>query len=623
MHDENGSTSFTLLAGIAALFFTSMYVIDGSRKTTQSIVSAKISNSQMVGQNINLSNIAQIKALLSDRKISPDVYEPAIYPQDYFANSWDLRRQGFTAAKVTSITDRIRVPFVVASEKTPEQFQSILMGSSNQIDSFANDYELQIVGKNRNPNFPYYIESIDVEALSNVEVAKNGSLKQVKNRARIPLAAPVPKDVSLWIMGPGMPSFTQNFGTAAAPLPAGSYTLEVRASGVVYYAELNLSGVSHVLGLDPKSGSVLHGARNVKALDAVIGQYALDINPPPAPGSPTISINPTTCEITASPSVAGGSSKGIDFQLTAYGVNGIAAAQAQQTGTLYIATPQLVASEPGRRACQENCSKDGLWASPHVMDPPAWSPMLDDGILQKGDPALRYDDLMTESEQMNKAGVSGAVCVNYDHVGQMLRDSYQMMPSEILAQKGSEFFVEQVRDRMPYRQIYAFIGPSCEKQLIGQRNDCGCFAADTPILMADGSQRPIQDIRPGDFVWNPRTRAPQAVARVIAGPEEKPMYEVGIVGSELLVTEDHPFLTPFGLVQASELKIGMRLLLGEQETIVVKLQAKPIAESPPIVWNLELAGSEHEDDHFVWAAGIMTGDLYLQNSLRKKQKAVP
>lgn len=618
MNNENGSTSVTLLAGVAALFFTSMYVLDGSRKTTQTIASAKISNSQMVGQNINLSNIAQIKALLSDRKISTNVYEPAIYPQDYFANSWDLRRQGFTAAKITSITDRIRVPFVVASEKTPEQFSSILEGSGSQIDSFAKDYELLIVGKNRDPNYPYYIESIDVEALSDVEVAKNSSLKQVKNRARIPLTAPVPKDVSLWIKGPGMPSFTQNFGTPTAPLPAGSYTLEVRASGVVYYAELNLSGVSHVLGLDPKTGNVVHAARNIKVVDAVMGQYALDISPPPAPGSPKLSINPTTCEVTASPSVAGGSSKGIDFQLTAYGVNGMAAADAQQTGTLYIATPQTVATGPGKRACEENCNKDGLWSSPHVMDPPAWSPMLDDGILQKGDPSLRYDDLMTESEQMNKAGVSGAICVNYDHVGQMLRDSYQMMPSEILAQKGSAFFVEQVRDRMPYRQIYAFIAPSCEKQLIGQRNDCGCFAADTPILMADGSQRPIQDIRPGDFVWNPRTRAPQAVARVIAGPEEKPLYQVGIVGSELLVTQDHPFLTPFGLIQAKDLQIGMRLLIGEQETSVVALQEKPLTGPAPIVWNLELAGSEREDDHFVWAAGIMTGDLYLQNSLKRK-----
>jgi intein/homing endonuclease len=141
--------------------------------------------------------------------------------------------------------------------------------------------------------------------------------------------------------------------------------------------------------------------------------------------------------------------------------------------------------------------------------------------------------------------------------------------------------------------------------------------------MADGSQKPIQDIRPGDFVWNPRTRAPQAVARVIAGPEEKPLYEVGVVGSELLVTEDHPFLTPFGLIQARDLKIGMHLLIGEQETRVVKVQEKPVTDSAPIVWNLELAVSEREDDHFVWAAGIMTGDLYLQNSLKREKKAVP
>jgi hypothetical protein len=44
MNNENGSSSLTLLAG-TALFFTSMYVVDGSRKTTQTMASAKISNS--------------------------------------------------------------------------------------------------------------------------------------------------------------------------------------------------------------------------------------------------------------------------------------------------------------------------------------------------------------------------------------------------------------------------------------------------------------------------------------------------------------------------------------------------------------------------------------------------
>ena len=127
MNRENGSTSVTIMTAIAAVFFTSLYVVDSSRKTTQSINLAKINNSQMVGQNINLSNIAQIKALLSDRKISANVYEPAIYPQDYFANAWDLRRQGFTAAKVTSVTDRIRVRIGIANPLTAMEQISYLL----------------------------------------------------------------------------------------------------------------------------------------------------------------------------------------------------------------------------------------------------------------------------------------------------------------------------------------------------------------------------------------------------------------------------------------------------------------------------------------------------------------
>ncbi|MCX6127813.1 MAG: hypothetical protein NTX25_01965 [Proteobacteria bacterium] len=41
-------------------------------------------------------------------------------------------------------------------------------------------------------------------------------------------------------------------------------------------------------------------------------------------------------------------------------------------------------------------------------------------------------------------------------------------------------------------------------------------------------------------------------------------------------------------------------------------------ENAPTVWNLELDTDTNSDNHYVLANGIVTGDLFLQNLLRKK-----
>src|SRR5580704_16169025 len=78
-----------------------------------------------------------------------------------------------------------------------------------------------------------------------------------------------------------------------------------------------------------------------------------------------------------------------------------------------------------------------------------------------------------------------------------------------------------------------------------------CVSGDTPILMADGSTRPIAEVRVGDSIygtvrngWYRRYTTTQVLAHwsVI-----KPAYRITLEdGTELIAGADHRFLTPRG-----------------------------------------------------------------------------
>lgn len=71
-----------------------------------------------------------------------------------------------------------------------------------------------------------------------------------------------------------------------------------------------------------------------------------------------------------------------------------------------------------------------------------------------------------------------------------------------------------------------------------------CFTAGTMILMADGSQRPIETIAAGDQVMGRRGRvnAVKACERTVLG--DRRLYALN--GGRLFVTAEHPFLTVEG-----------------------------------------------------------------------------
>jgi RHS repeat-associated protein len=77
---------------------------------------------------------------------------------------------------------------------------------------------------------------------------------------------------------------------------------------------------------------------------------------------------------------------------------------------------------------------------------------------------------------------------------------------------------------------------------------CNSFTPDTPVLMADGTQKPIKDIRVGDKVLatDPETgrTSAQTVAATIVSVGEKNLVDLTIGSVTITATANHPFWLP-------------------------------------------------------------------------------
>lgn len=148
----------------------------------------------------------------------------------------------------------------------------------------------------------------------------------------------------------------------------------------------------------------------------------------------------------------------------------------------------------------------------------------------------------------------------------------------------------------------------------------GCFATGTPIRMADGSERAVEQLKEGDQVLNPVTGKAQTIASTRRGYESKGLIEVGYDGRSIKVTENHPFITKGeSLRQARSLNLGDEILGpdGKLHKITTLQQTEP----EPFQWvhNLTLrAASGDVAQHAVMANGLVTGDHFLQTELERR-----
>ena len=112
--------------------------------------------------------------------------------------------------------------------------------------------------------------------------------------------------------------------------------------------------------------------------------------------------------------------------------------------------------------------------------------------------------------------------------------------------------------------------------LAGQATACAynSFVAGTPILMADGTLRPIERVFKGDLViaTDPKTGATVArrVTALIRGDGLKDLAVVWAGGQQLIATDEHPLYTAErGWVAAADLRRGEHLLDADGNRIAV------------------------------------------------------
>jgi hypothetical protein len=139
------------------------------------------------------------------------------------------------------------------------------------------------------------------------------------------------------------------------------------------------------------------------------------------------------------------------------------------------------------------------------------------------------------------------------------------------------------------------------------------------IRMQDGTEKPICDIQPGEFVCTDSGEAIQ-VTDVVNGTEDKLITIVTEEGKEIRVSAAHPMVTAEKVVkQAADIRTSDQILNAEGKPEQVKFVYD--CEYGDKVYNLETGGKAV----VLIGNGLQTGGFELQNqtepmSRKKEQK---
>jgi hypothetical protein len=162
----------------------------------------------------------------------------------------------------------------------------------------------------------------------------------------------------------------------------------------------------------------------------------------------------------------------------------------------------------------------------------------------------------------------------------------------------------------------------------------GCFAADTQIARSfapDGTASYVtaSSVAPksslmsmtDDASLNDLALTPQAIKRIVLGPEDAQLFVFALAsGRTLRVTQHHPMVLDSGkVIQASEVVAGMSFVGLDGESVAIK----SITREDPTgdVYNFE-TGSDTQLGHIIVAEGVLVGDLKIQNEMSDEQAAI-
>lgn len=131
-----------------------------------------------------------------------------------------------------------------------------------------------------------------------------------------------------------------------------------------------------------------------------------------------------------------------------------------------------------------------------------------------------------------------------------------------------------------------------------------CLEENTRILMADGTQKPIKDIKIGDRVMSDSGEA-LMVRNVWQGREEHMMCIEVKNGSKIILTDNHPVKTSVGIKRADTIDENDEIVMVHGEKY--KISSISCIEYEDRVYNLDISGN------FMIAEGIAVGDFEVQN----------
>ncbi len=628
-----GDQGFALIALMLALTVLSMatiYVVNQSQLLNSSKKSSEIDRARSLSELNNLSNLGRVRGLVSTAK-NGEKYEVGIYPKNYFAKRWVLEKNSSSDKPMDMITvdgDHIWLPTNSSGILTLAKAQEIFGGATNQLALLNATQQVEIINNNPDKKHPYFIESIDIRTSRPLDLKGSNATQDVHTTGRIKLAAPRPQSQRLLVKFPGQSTFDADWQKKNGVFPPGDYTFQLRASGIVYYGEIMIGAETYIVGLDAQGKEIIHGANNIKAVDEIIGEKVVRLGDQ-ASGRGEFDdarVTFTECRVGLEPLADTNPSgpTGLKFKIEAKAI-GVEMKENDELekveGTIVVSGPQVPAPSAPTigSGCNQSCPyefRTDFWFNPEVQ-----AKFLDLTVNGETD-TTKLDYFEPDISNLIDSKARGVICSNMELVGQAMKGESGINPTLMLS--GNRLDYEKLRDKhMDLKRFYAYTAPSCLRQLIGQRTECGCFADDTKIMMGDGSLTAIRDIRAGDAVWNPKLGRAQIVKRVIAGPEKIPMYKIYAGDEHILVTRQHPFLLKSGPVSAAALKIGDRILRGTtgddlQTITAIELVPWDGQSEAPVVWNIELSGSEDFTDHYLFADGIMTGDLFLQETLAKR-----
>ncbi|RZA27048.1 MAG: hypothetical protein EOP10_01545 [Proteobacteria bacterium] len=617
--NNQGSMAFAAIASLMALGLGFFYTLNTSRQTQNAVEQALASQAAELGETSNLSNFSLLRGLMADRSVPGQKNSlPAIYPEDYFAKSWDLQKnKSFPLPSVDAMANRVKVRSFAPGETTIDSAKAVFDQSKTQASMMNDAQTLEVVALNReDANNPFYITSIDVKASRKVDINNPKSRgRNVTTYGRINLSAPVPQSSRLTVREESESTFTDNFGSKQKPLKPGRYILRLEGQGVIHHGEITVGTDKTIVGLDNR-GDISHKANNVLARALIGDTPPIDLRG--TKGSSQEHVNKKGCDLEVGNDLNPGSgTTATKIVAEVFGVNKADTSSLTITKELFVGADQSQLADTGAPVCTNACGV--LSESAANAGTPEFATGLDRALGSDGKTDFFEPQHTTE---INSKRGRGIVCSNYDLTAQEIKKRSGKSPSD-LRRSNPELYSKLLEEAMPLKQFVAYMAPSCKREVVGLRQGCGCFEEKTQIQMADGSSKLAADIRAGDLVFNPKTGRGQMIRKVIAGPERWPLLEVKAGGKSVTVTGEHPFLTTTGLKPAYKLTSADTLIEGDAQTQVeaVITEVRALDAIAPEVWNFELVGSSDPDDHYVLANGVMTGDLYLQQKLGKQGAA--